>query len=63
MVIFRQRGNNGLVNGHDNEADDDQTCINEPKLIKSVKELVIDYIDCGYRHSYIKTVDKRHYLW
>ena len=35
----------------------------KPKLIESVKGFVIDYIDCGYRHSYVKTVDERHYLF
>ena len=35
----------------------------EPKLIESVKEFVIDYIDCGYIHSYIKSIDKTHYLF
>ena len=39
------------------------TCINVPKLIEGVKEFIIDCIDCGYTHSYVKTVDKRHYLF
>ena len=42
---------------------DDKQDIYEPKLIESVKEYVIECIDCGYHHSYIKTVDKRHYLF
>ena len=37
--------------------------INKPKLIESVKDFVIDCIDCGYVHSYVKTVDKKHYLF
>ena len=42
---------------------DDGKNINEPKLIESAKEFVIDCIDCGYRHSYIKSTDGIHYLF
>ena len=42
---------------------DDKEAVYEPKLIESVKEFVIDYIDCGYGHSYIRSMDKRHYLF
>ena len=37
--------------------------INEPKIIEYIQEFVIDCIDCGYKHSYVKTVDKKHYLF
>ena len=50
-VIYGQCGQGNLL------------AINEPKLIETVKEFVIDCIDCGYRHSYIKSVDKKHYLF
>ena len=44
---------------------DDVDLINPPKLIdhESVKESVIDCIDCGSMHSYVKTGDDRHYLF
>ena len=47
-----------------------RTSINEPKLIESIKEFVIDCncidcncIDCKCDHSYVKTVHKKHYLF
>ena len=46
--------------GHEN--DDRGYNFYEPKLIEDVKEFVIDYIDCGCDHSYVKTVDKRHFF-
>ena len=42
---------------------DNKTFLSKPKLIESVKEFVIDCIGCGFSHSYVKTVDKRHYLF
>ena len=48
--------------GHGTD-NDHKEAIYQPKLIESVKEFVIDCIDCGYAHSYVKTVDKRHYLF
>ena len=48
--------------GHERD-DEEDNILNKPKLIESVKEFVIDYIDCGYCHSYVRTVDKKHYLF
>ena len=41
----------------------DVKIINPPKLIESFKQSVIDCIDCGQEHSYVKTMDDRHYLF
>ena len=37
--------------------------IYQPKLIKSIKESVVDCIDCGDSHSYVRTTDNQHYLF
>ena len=37
--------------------------IDKPIVIESVKDFVIDCIDCGYVHSYVRTMDKKHYLF
>ena len=37
--------------------------INPPKLIESIKESVIDCIDCGADHSYVRTTNEKHYLF
>ena len=37
--------------------------INEPKMIENIPKLVIDRLGCGYQHSYIRSTDKRHYLF
>ena len=54
-------GSNG--SGQCGQEKDDEIYIYKPKLIESFKEYVVDCIDCGYDHSYVKTVDKRHYLF
>ncbi len=41
----------------------DEEPLMAPKLIESVKDYIVDVIDCGCSHSYIKTEDGRHYLF
>ena len=47
----------------DEEDEDDEHNVNKPVLVKYFKGINIIRIECGYHHSYCKTLKGKHYLF